>query len=51
MSVRVTVLMDDKLVAKLRLKQAKLIQKYRESVSFSRVLNMTVEEGLKNGKK
>ena len=50
LSVRVTVLLDDKLVEKLRLKQAKLIQKNREAVSFSKVLNMAVEAGLKNGK-
>ncbi len=50
LSVRVTVLLDDKLVEKVRLKQAKLIQKTRKAVSFSHVLNMTIEAGLKNGK-
>jgi hypothetical protein len=50
LSVRVTVLLDDKLVEKVRLKQAKLIQKSRKAVSFSRVLNMAVEAGLKNGR-
>ena len=51
MSVRVTVLLDENVVNKLRLKQAKLIQKEREAVSFSKVLNLTLEQGLKNGKK
>ena len=51
MSVRITVLLDDNVVKKLRLRQAKLIQKTHGAVSFSEVLNQVADSGLKNGKK
>ena len=47
---RVSILLDDELDKKLRLKQAKLIQKSKNSVSFSKVLNDTVSDGLKKGR-
>ena len=47
MSKRVTIMLDDDLVKKLRLKQAKLIQQETESVSFSRVINSVLELSLK----
>ena len=47
MSKRVTVILDDDLVKKLREKQAKLIKETVKSVSFSRVLNEVVRKGLK----
>ena len=39
MAKRVTILLDDELVKKLRIKQAQLIKKSPKTVSFSRVLN------------
>ncbi len=39
MSKKVTIMIDDDLDKKVRLKQAKLIQKKNSSVSFSSVLN------------
>ena len=47
---RVSILLDDEFDKKLRLKQAKLIQKSKNTVSFSKVLNDTVSDGLKNGR-
>lgn len=47
MSKRVTVVIDDDIDKKIRLKQAKLIQTRQESVSFSRVINETLRKGLK----
>ena len=47
MSKRVTIMLDDDLVKKLRLKQTKLIQQETESVSFSKVINSVLELSLK----
>ncbi len=47
MTKRVTIMIDDDNDKKLRSKQAKLIQQYNESVSFSRVLNEVLRKGLK----
>ena len=47
MSKRITIVLDDDLVKKLREKQAKLIRVSAKSVSFSRVLNDTVRKCLK----
>jgi hypothetical protein len=41
-------MLDDELVKKLRIMQAKLIKESTKSVSFSKVLNETVKQGLKN---
>ena len=40
-------MLDDDLVTKIRQKQAKMIQKENKAVSFSKVINMTIEESLK----
>jgi len=50
MGKRVTIIIDDDVNTKLRLKQAKLIQKRKEAISFSRVINDVCRDGLKNGK-
>jgi len=47
MSKRVTMMMDDDLDKKLRLKQAKLIKEKQTSYSFSKVLNETIRKSLK----
>ena len=46
MSVRITALLDDDVVKKLRLYQAKKIQKSKQGVSFSEVLNEVIKKGL-----
>lgn len=50
MARRVTIMIDDDLDKKIRYKQAKLIEKRKESVSFSRVVNDSIRECFKNGK-
>ena len=47
MGKRVTIMIDEDLDKKLRLKQAKLIAQEQSSYSFSRVLNEAVRKGLK----
>ena len=47
MSKRVTIMIDDSLDKKLRVLQAKRIEKENNSVSYSRVLNDCVRKGLK----
>ena len=47
MSRRITIVMDDDMDKKLRLKQAKLIAKYQTAYSYSRVLNETLRKELK----
>ena len=47
MAKRVTIMLDDDLVKKLHDIQSKQIIETRESVSFSQVINITLEEGLK----
>ncbi len=44
---RITIMIDDELVKKLRDMQAKQIKESSRSVSFSNVLNQVVEKGLK----
>lgn len=46
MAKRVTIMIDDDLDKKVRLKQAKLIQKTNSSVSFSQVINDTIRKSL-----
>ncbi len=46
MAKRVTIMIDDDLDKKVRLKQAKLIQKTNSSVSFSKVINDTIRKSL-----
>ena len=50
MGVRVTVVIDDTNLEKLRGIQAKMIKTSTKSVSFSHVLNQVVGEGLKKFK-
>jgi hypothetical protein len=47
MSKRITIVLDDNLLKKLREKQAKLIRVSTKSVSFSKVLNETLRKSLK----
>ncbi len=47
MGKRVTVVIDEDLDKKLRLRQAKLIQQKQSSYSYSRVLNETLRKVLK----
>ncbi len=44
---RITIMLDDELVKKLREIQAKLIKESTSSVSFSKVLNDIIRKGLK----
>ena len=50
MGIRVTVVLDQSNVEKLRGIQAKLLRGSTKSVSFSFVLNRVVEEGVKRYK-
>jgi len=47
MSKRVTIMIDEDLDKKLRLRQAKMIQQEHISYSYSRVLNETLRKVLK----
>ena len=47
MGKRVTIVIDEGLDKKLRLRQAKIIQQNQSSCSFSRVVNDTLRKGLK----
>ena len=50
MGIRITVMLDNSNVEKLRGIQAKLLRGSTKSVSFSFVLNRVVEEGIKKYK-
>ena len=47
MSKRVTIMIDEDLDKKLRMRQAKLIQQEQSSYSYSKVLNETLRKVLK----
>ena len=47
MSKRVTIMIDDDLDKKLRLRQAKMIQKEQSSYSYSKVINESLRKILK----
>ncbi len=47
MSKRVTIMIDEDLDKKLRLRQAKIIQQEQASCSYSRVVNDSLREVLK----
>ena len=47
MSKRITIMIDEDLDKKLRLRQAKMIQQEQTSYSYSRVLNETLRKSLK----
>ena len=46
MSKRVTIMIDDDLDKKLRMRQAKLIQQEQSSYSYSRVLNEVIRKSI-----
>ena len=46
MKRRVTIYLDEELSAKIKDKQANLLEKNTHSVSFSQVLNQTLKEAL-----
>ena len=50
MARRVTIMLDDDLNKKIRLKQAKQIEKTGGTVSFSKVINEAVRHYFKNEK-
>ena len=47
MAQRITIMLEDALVKKLRQKQAKLLQDSEGSVSFSRVINDELKQSFK----
>ena len=47
LAVRVTIMIDSDISKKLRVRQAKMLQENKGSVSFSRVVNETLKRGLK----
>ena len=47
---RVTIMLDEELVRKIRWEQAKLLQNSVNSVSFSQVLSQYLKQSLKNGR-
>ena len=47
MGIRVTVLIDDEIMTKIRNLQSKMIKESSKSVSFSRVINRVLEDGLR----
>lgn len=47
MSERVTIMLENDIAKKLRLKQSKMIQTSTKSVSFSHVINETLRSALK----
>ncbi len=47
MTKRVTIMLDDDIIKKIREKQAKLIKKSEKSVSFSSVLNEVLRKSLR----
>ena len=50
MGARVTIVLDDTNAEKLRNLQAKMIKTSSKSVSFSHVLNLVLEDGLKKNR-
>ena len=46
MSIRITIMLDEDLLKKLRMKQAKMITKSDNSISLSRVINHYLKKGL-----
>jgi len=47
MAVRITIMLDEELLKKLRIKQAKLLKKNNGSVSLSKVINDSLNDSLK----
>ena len=51
MSQRITIILDDEIVKKVRKKQAKALLKLEKSVSFSKIVSQCLKECLKREKK
>lgn len=51
MPQRITILLEDNIFKKLRFIQAKQLKSERKSVSFSNVINQTLEKGLQRERK
>lgn len=47
MSKRITIVLNEDLLKKLRHKQAKEIQKTSQSISFSKIINLELRKSLK----
>ena len=47
MAERITIMLDEDLVKRIREKQAKMIRESTKSVSFSKVINEVLQQGLK----
>jgi len=47
MSSRITIMLDEELLKKLRIKQAKMLKTQNESISLSRVINDCLRDVLK----
>ena len=47
MSVRITIMLDEELLKKLRIKQAKMLKTQKKSISLSRVLNDYLRDAIK----
>jgi hypothetical protein len=47
MPSRITVMLEDDVVKKLRVKQSKMIQESNSAVSFSHIINETLKSSLK----
>jgi len=47
MARRITIMLDDDVFKKLRIKQAKLLSQSEHLISFSKVLNKTLRDGLR----
>jgi hypothetical protein len=47
MAERITIMLDEDLVRKLRNRQAKTLKETNKSISFSKVLNEVIRESLK----
>jgi len=50
MPARITVMLEDEVVKKLRIKQSKLIQESNKAISFSHVINEALKANLKGTK-
>ncbi len=50
MAIRITIMIDEDLQKKLRMMQARQIQKTKKGVTFSYVLNYYLRKGLRNEK-
>ncbi len=47
MAVRITIMLDEELLKKLRIKQAKMLKMQNKSISLSRVINDYLRDAIK----